>query len=101
MFDNLRPRSKRKPSEDIPLWSPKETLVEPLRERWPLIRDQVRSTLEIGRDKLAEAYVVVAEVITEKKQAWEDYRAEKRNVRHKAEASGSPKTRRGGSKKHA
>lgn len=89
MFDNLRPRSKRKPSEEIPLWQPKikETIIEPALEQWPQVRDQAVALLKAGKDKFSEVYIVVAETITEKKEAWEDRRAGAKYARQQSRAA--------------
>lgn len=89
MFDNLRTRRKRKASEEIPLWKPKikETIIEPALEHWPEVRDQAVAILKAGRDKFSEVYVVVAETITEKKEAWEDRRAGEKYARQQARAA--------------
>jgi hypothetical protein len=89
MFDNLRTRRKRKPSEEIPLWQPKikETLIEPALEQWPQVRDQAVALLKAGKEKFSEVYVVVAETITEKKEAWEDRRAGEKYARQQARSA--------------
>jgi hypothetical protein len=89
MFDNLRTRRRRKPSEEIPLWKPniKDTIIEPALEQWPQVRDQAITLLKAGRDKFSEAYVSIAETLTEKKEAWEDRRAGEKYARQQARAA--------------
>lgn len=89
MFDNLRTRRRRRPSEDLPLWKPdiQETIIQPALDHWPEVRDQAVTLLKAGRDKFSEAYVAVAETLTEKKEAWEDRRAGEKYARQQARAA--------------
>lgn len=92
MFDKLQTRRRRKHSEEIPLWKPKikETIIEPALEQWPEVRDQTVALLKAGRDKFSEAYISIAEKITEKKEAWEDRRAGEKYARQQARAAAKP-----------
>lgn len=82
MFDRVR-RSKKRPPSDFPLWEPKieENVLRPLAEKWPAWRDGVKSAAQAVGQKLGDAYAAAAQAVTERKEAWQDSLAEKKNAR--------------------
>ena len=85
MFDRPRRRSHKTKSE-IPLWEPKvqEKIIDPLVDGWPEARKRLKSAFDAGKEKASDLYASVAQVITEKKEAWEDRLAEKKHQKKQA-----------------